>query len=400
MNEYIINDQTKSSRLRWICALSVVTLFLLVGCKAKIPEAYTQLIDESQSYIDQESYDLALEKVEAAIALNSTYPEAYVQKGFIHVAKGEYNQAGEAFAYVEEHLTDFTDEESKYAALLNLGNYEYMQNNIDIALSYFMDAKKIHHDDTTLLNAIGLIYISKEEYDQAKTYYNEVIDIDQNSYYAYANLAIIYSRQSDYTTALNEINTAISLNPSVPQFYLIKGEILSGNGQEEDALLVYSECISRWSNLSDAYYKRGELYLKQKQYLEAAADFSMAASAGIVDANLGMGYAYNGLAQYEDAINAFKAYQNSIDGVDLKVLYELGVAYYQLKAYDQSIASIDQLLSFEPKDTEAMLLKAYNLERLEKYDDAYKILETIITIDADHEAAKKEMAFIDEQNLR
>lgn len=400
MKTNIYITKMRSKKLQWLSLISLLMLFVLVGCKSKIPEAYTKLIEESQSYIDQESYDLALEKVEAAIAMNATYPEAYVQKGFIHVAKGEYNQAGEAFAYVEEHLSEFADEESKYAALLNLGNYEYMQNNIEVSLAYFMDAKKIHKDDTTLLNAIGLIYISKEDYEEAKTYYNEVIDLDQNSYYAYANLAIIYSRQSDFKTALNQINTALTLNPSIPQFYLIKGEILSADRQDTEALKVLSECISRWSNLADAYYKRGELYLKQKQYLDAVADFSMAVSGGIVEANFGMGYAYNGLTQYDDAINAFKAYQNSIDGVDLKVLYELGVAYYQKKAYDQSIASIDQLLALEPKDTEAMLLKAYNLERLERYEDAYKVLETIITIDADHEAAKKEMAFIDEQNLR
>lgn len=381
--------------------LSIMSILLIMtGCQKKVPEAYIQLIDTSQTYIDDQSYDKALESVEAAIAIDSSYPEAYVQKGFIHVAKGEYNQAGEAFAYVAQHLNDFNDEEGKYAALLNLGNYDYMTGDIEQALAYFMDAKKIHAQDTTLLNAIGLIYISKEDYDTAKEYYNEVIDLDQNSYYAYGNLAIIYSRLEDYKTAIDQINTALSLNPSVPQFYMIKGDILTSTDNIGEAIQVYTECITRWSELADPYYKRGELYLNQKQYLEAVSDFSMALSAGLVEANLGMGYAYNGLEQYDDAINAFKAYQNSIDGVDLKVLYELGVAYYQKKAYESSIASIDQLLSLEPKDTEAMLLKAYNLERLEKYDEAYDLLESILAIDPGHEGAKKELAFIDEQNLR
>lgn len=370
------------------------------SCTKSVTKEYTGLIEESQKYIDEEHYDLALEKIDAAIQIDKNAPEAYVQKGFIHVARREYNQAGEAFSYVREHLNDFADDESKYAALLNLGNFDYMQENNQSALDYFMEAKKIHESDTTLLNAIGLIYIGMKAYDTAIEYYNEVIDLDQKSFYAYGNLATIYYQQGDNNTALSQINTALSINPRIPQFYFIKGDIQIAQGELAQAIKTYSDAIELWSDLGDAYYKRGEVYLQQKDYLNAVSDFSFAKDANIPEAILGMGYAYNGLAQYDDAIDAFKAYENSIEGVDLKVKYELGVAYYQKEDYISSIASIDEILALEPKDTEAMLLKAYALEQQQRYDDAYQVLESIVAIDGNHELAKKEMAFIDDNKLR
>jgi len=380
--------------------LMVTAITLMTGCASAVSEKYTQLIDESQVFIDQEQYALALEKVNEAIAIDEKQPEAYVQKGFIHVATGEYNQAGEAFSFVREHLSDFADEDSKFAALLNLGNYDYMLGDNEAALSYFMEAKKIYESDTTLLNAIGLIYISLEQYDKAKEYYIQVIDIDQKSFYAYANLATIYLREEDYDTALSQINTALSLNPLVPQFYFIKADIYVAQKDITSGIKTYSEAIQQWSDLGDAYYQRGNLYLQEKDYLNAVSDFSFSKEAGITQSNLGMGYAYSGLSQFNDAIDAFLAYKNSIDGVDLKVLYELGVAYYQNEDYAAAITSIDELLALEPRDTEAMLLKAYCLEQQQRYDDAYQILESIVAIDENHELAKKEMAFIDDNKLR
>jgi tetratricopeptide (TPR) repeat protein len=376
------------------------TVVFLTSCSKGISKEYKQLLEESQQLIEEAAYDLALEKAEAAIKLDADAPEAYVQKGFIHISRNEINQAGEAFNFVRNHLEQFTDEEAKYAALLNLGNYDYMLKDNVSALRYFLEAKEIHKTDTTLLNAIGLIYISMKDYETAKMYYNEVIDLDQQSFYAYANLATIHFNEGDFAKAISQINTALSINPRVPQFYFIKSDIEEAQGNLEQGIKTMSDAIASWSELGDAYYKRGNLYLKQQDYLSAIVDFSYAKDAGILEAALGMGYAYNGLSQYTDAIDAFKAYEYSIEGVDLKVKYEIGVAYYQIEDYTSAIASIDELLTLEPQDTEALLLKAYSLEQQQRYDDAYQVLESIVAIEPTHARALKEMAFIDDNKLR
>ncbi len=77
----------------------------------------------------------------------------------------------------------------------------------------------------------------------------------------------------------------------------------------------------------------------QGKYLKAINDFAYARDSGITEAILGMGYSYQGLEQYEDAIEAFALYLESIERVDLRAMYEIGVSYYQLEDYTQSITA-------------------------------------------------------------
>jgi superkiller protein 3 len=113
-----------------------------------------------------------------------------------------------------------------------------------------------------------------------------------------------------------------------------------------------------------------------------------------------MGYAYQGLLQYDEAITAFSEYLVQLESVDLRAVYEIGVSYYQLENYQEAIHSMDEILKFEAKDTEAMLLKAYSLEKQENYEEAMLILEAIIEIEPNHTNALEEILFIQDNNLR
>ncbi len=167
----------------------------------------------------------------------------------------------------------------------------------------------------------------------------------------------------------------------------------------ETSIETFSEAIMRWSSYPDAYYKRGEAYLLQSEYLKAINDFAFARDSGIKEAILGMGYSYQGLEQYSDAIDSFKLYIESIDTIDLRAIYEMGVSYYQLEQYEQAITAFDQLLEYAPEDTEAMLIKAYAYEKNNDYETAYIILEEILALDPEHQAALEEIAFIEKNNL-
>jgi len=383
-----------------IMIVLLLSVYSLTGCTQKLSEEYMEHISKSQEDIDAKDYEGAMKEIEAALRENEKAPEAYLQKGFLHLTKGELNQAKDALMYVLEHMDDFSDKDSKYTAYLNMGNLYYQFDDNSKALTYFLKAKEINDSDPELYNAIGLVYMNMEETEKAVEAYTKAIDLDPNNFYAYGNMASVFLVKAEIQKGLNEINTALGLNPYIPQFYIIKGELLEAENKPDEAISVYTSALSNWDTFGDAYYKRGELYYKTGDYLNAIFDFSMAKDAGITEGLMGMGYSYKALNQYEDALDAFQDYLKTLGKTDLKALYEIAVINYQLERYQEAINAVDQLLTYEPSDEEAMLLKAYSLEKLETYDTAYEVLKKIIELNPEHELAKKEIQFIEENNLR
>lgn len=387
------------NKIKIIVGLIMLTM-ILGGCSSGLSEDYINHLNSSQTYIDNEDYEAAMVEIEDAISHNPEVPEAYVQKGYIHLVRGELNQATTALKFVEEHIDEFQNDDSKYAGLLNIGNLRYQLELYSEALEFFEQAKVIGGRDPELYNAIGLTYMALGEADKAKEAYSITLDVDADNFYAYGNLAALFLNSGELDRGLSEINTALGINPYVPQFYLIKAELLAAKNQIDEAIGVYSEALLIWDNFGSAYYQRGDLNLLQGNYLDAANDFSSSKDYGIVDGLLGLGYAYNGLTQYDRAITAFSEYLANIEAIDLRAVYEIALGYYQLENYSEAINSIDELLKLEPEDTEALLIKAFSYEKLNQYEEAKDILNIILSIEPNHKQALEEIKFIEENNLR
>ncbi len=203
----------------------IAVFILMTGCMG-LSKDYIDHVNRSQELINSGDYDGAMAEVDKAIALHEDAPEAYVQKGFIHLAKGELNQARVALDFVEERLDAFEEESSLYSAYLNLGNLRYQEKSYELAIEHFNKALSIYDNDPELYNAIGLTQVGLGNLKKAKEAYSAAIDYDSTNFYAYGNLASVFLREGEYDRALNEVNSALGLNPYVPQFYLVKGEIL------------------------------------------------------------------------------------------------------------------------------------------------------------------------------
>ncbi len=387
-------------KIIYVCLFGF-TLLIMVGCGAKKNEAYFELLETSQQMISRDYNYSGAEKVIAeAIEMEAEMPEAYIQAGYLHLIQGEYNQANDMLVKGLRYEKNFQEEESRYLAYLNMGNLKYQQKQLEVSLEYLLRALEIRQDDPALYNALGLVYVALGDLEQGIEQYNQALEVDTGYFYTYGNLAVAYQKKGEYLRALNEINTALALNDNIPYFYTIKGDIERENGNLEESIEILSEAILRWDTYGDAYFKRGEAYLQQGEYLKAIEDFAYGRDAGIDEAILGMGYAYQGLKQYEDAIDAFQFYIEKKKGIiDLRALFEIAMSYYQLEQYDKVIDVLDQLLDYEPEDVEAMLLQVYAYEKMEDYLNASQRLTEILEIDPENKAAQKELDFIEKNNF-
>ncbi len=365
-----------------------IILIGLVGCGPKASDEYLQHMSHAKELTEAGDYDSAKEELNEAIDHNPDLPEAYMLRGYLYMSLGENENAGADFDYVEAHIKDFSDDENKYQAYLNIGNYRYQVGEYDAAIKAFTIVEDADLGDSELYNAIGLAYLALDEFDQAKEYFTSAIDEQADNFYAYGNLARLFLELGEPEVALNEINSALNINTYVPQFYIVKGQILEALDNRWGAIEIYTSAINNWEGYGDAYYLRGDAYLMEGKYLEAIKDFSDAKDYGILEGVLGMGIAYQGLKQYEESIKAFTEYLIQLKAIDLRALYHMAVSYYQISNYDEVVNTIDELLKYESEDTEALLLKAMALERMHDYDQSRIILENILEINPTHSEAQ------------
>lgn len=373
-------------------------VFILGGCRNEQTEAYQLLIEESKAYLESSDFDKALLKVEEAIQLNEESPDAYAIRGFIKLTKNELNQAKEDLSYAVMNIHEIEEDMDKYSVYVQMGNLLYFQDKYDESLIYYQKALVIDDQVSDLYNTMGLVYAGKGDYKTALQQYLKALEFDDGNYYAYGNVAKAYLMLNDPERALTEINTAFNLYAQIPEFYLIKGKALIALERLDEAKSVFLEAVALWEELADAYYELGDIYLRQGDYLSSIQNFSFAKDYGIAEGYLGMGYCYRNLEQYEEAIQVLREYQDQIEGVDLKALYEIGLCYYQLENYQQTLTVYEEYLLIE-ENTEVMLIMGYAYEQLEKYDMAYEFFTKIIEIDPNHEQASKELAFIEENQL-
>lgn len=119
-------------------------------------------------------------------------------------------------------------------------------------------------NDSPLVKAKTLL--AHEDTEQALTEFRKLTKLEPKNHEAFQGVADCLYYQSDYLHAMEAVNTALSLNPNVPDAYRRRGKINEKLHNVDAALEDYSKAISLspttpiyLSDRSDVYYKKGEL---------------------------------------------------------------------------------------------------------------------------------------------
>ncbi len=103
------------------------------------------------------------------------------------------------------------------------------------------------------------------------------IAIEKNPVYtnAYVNRAITRSRLGNYDDALRDFEEAIELRPDMPNPYYSRGVTRLLNQQTEEAIKDFDEFIKYEKRFAEAYVNRGVCYLQLKDTLNALENFDL-----------------------------------------------------------------------------------------------------------------------------
>ena len=82
------------------------------------------------------------------------------------------------------------------------------------------------------------------------------------------------SRPRNSTTALADLNTALAINPNVPNAFFWRGQVYRRKGDADHAIEDFSRAIAQASaGRRAAYFARGQLFSAKGDYARAIADF-------------------------------------------------------------------------------------------------------------------------------
>ncbi|HPZ09434.1 MAG TPA: tetratricopeptide repeat protein [Candidatus Eremiobacteraeota bacterium] len=203
----------------------------------------------------------AITQLEKAMEVKKDSPEAYLYLGRAYYANKEEDKALEMFNYCVSNYpkTDFALESNNWIAIirdakhssspggflkeLNKAKTCLYSKDYDRAIQMFDDILRKNPTEVEAIFGKGMAYLNKEEYNQAKTFFNQVLSLNFNHVSSCIALAGISSKEGEYSKAIDYCTRAISNEAGRSEAYYIRGIAYHNIGKKQEALSDFKKFI-------------------------------------------------------------------------------------------------------------------------------------------------------------
>jgi len=130
----------------------VLLIAVAILFSACVEESAMKNYEEGRAALNNKNPDLAIEKFNKAISLDSNFAEAYERLAYAYLNKSEYDKARAA---AEQALKIYPN---SYKSLVVIGNSYFFEKNYEKALEYYDKAYKIDPYSEVTNSALALYY--------------------------------------------------------------------------------------------------------------------------------------------------------------------------------------------------------------------------------------------------
>jgi tetratricopeptide (TPR) repeat protein len=348
------------------------------------PEAYKYYV-EGRKYHNPGQYNLELEFMEKAVAIDPEFAMAYRAIATVY---RNYRNFPEAKKYIEKAL-EFSDRLPDRDRYLIEGDSYSVDKNFEKAFEAYSKLLALYPDDYTGNNNVGVLYDEREDWDNAIKYY-ELAYNTEKGLIALTNLADSYDAKGlhdktkelyldylqnvssepgihwrlasnyivglEFDLALEEMDKAIALNPRYNKnsIYFLKGDF----DLFEKACLDRLKEEDKRSHLG-ARRRLVTLYRTQGKFEEAKKQVQLTIE----------------LAEELDILNPIKWFR-----LDLSYIYL--ITGEQKKALREMNFAMDQIEERQNRDFRmwALLAKSMVLLKMESFNEAEKVALTLKSV--------------------
>ena len=158
---------------------------------------------------------------------------------------------------------------------LILGNQWALKKKYKLAKDYYRKALAREKTNEDALFGYGQMTYYLGELKDSRNAFETLASIDNTNDIAYQYLGKLDAEDENYRKAIENINTAIKLNPDNSDYYIDLGNYSRNLGRYDDAEKAWSKSIELNPNYFLGYTYRAGLYDEQNRIEEASKDYKM-----------------------------------------------------------------------------------------------------------------------------
>ncbi|WP_026999898.1 tetratricopeptide repeat protein [Eisenibacter elegans] len=246
-----------------------------------LPKAWAQdaqgYYQEALSAYENRQLEVALQQLNQALAADTAFAPAYARRGLLYYEWSDYPAAisdyNQALSLAPEAETYY----QRASAYTQLGQYTIALADLDQALAIAPKA--------TYLVLKGVLLEQTNKLKQADQAYTAALALDETYTLAYYNRALLYFEQYNKPKAsLIDLNQALALVPDYADALLLRAGIYLDQKKWTDALADYDKVLTKDHQNAQAYLGKGYAYWGQKSPLQACQAWQKAAALGSLDA--------------------------------------------------------------------------------------------------------------------
>jgi tetratricopeptide (TPR) repeat protein len=224
---------------------------------------------------------------------------------------------------------------------VNLGIAYSQTGQFDEAESFLIKAMELEPDTGFSYLNLGANLEKQERYAEAISIYKKAIGLKKsNPQKLYSNLSMAYQKLNDYANSIKYAKLAISKNPNRYGHYMLLGRAYFKAGNYQEAENIYQKTLKLFPGKSDAYVRLGAVYERQNRLEEALSILNIALTRKDTDAAKAyntLGIIYWRLKKYQDSVNAAQQAIAINPGL-LDAYLTLGLTYEDMGMQDLALA--------------------------------------------------------------
>jgi len=351
-------------------------------------------IDKGNAFYVLNEYDKAIDKYSEVIKLNPYNSEVYFNRARARFNKlhnirissllhelyffPDYrNKVFDLKEVTNEIINDYTKslelDESSSNAFFNRG---YAYNTIgeyQNAIADFENAIKIHPEDASYYNGLGISYSNLTDstnnidiYDTAIKQLEKAISLSPNNAIFWHEYGTIFLRKRDHNKAVKYFSKALELDSTYIYSLHSRATLYRYLNKFSESILDYTLLINLGYYKQDSYFYRGQCYFAIKDCPSAINDFSkcIELKKDNINALFSRGVCY---AIIEEYILSIKDYNSILKLEESSSTYtNRGNGYLNLKQYNKALEDYNRALEIDPNNLTAKKYKKKTIERLKE----------------------------------
>jgi serine/threonine-protein kinase len=295
----------------------------------------------------------AIEHLERAVELDSTFALARFQLGTAYFQSGNLPQAFQNWGAAQEHLQAASERDRLF-----IEGMTSLQTEPEAGLSTLRELiRKYPEEKDARLLLASILNNQQPGNDESRQLLEEAIQLDPYYAPAYNSLAYLEAGRDNFERADSLIGRYVALEPSEPNPLDSRGEILEMAGRHEEAREAYRAALVKRQDFIPSLRHLAGSYLKQDRPGDAREELERFRGSPVPDAKvtaiLLVGDTYVWEGQIEEGIAHYEAADEEAilaerPDLQLQPLTELTQAHRDLDRHTAAYEAASRLRQVEP----------------------------------------------------